>query len=47
MTKWAYRVEKGRLSLQELNDLGKAGWELIQIVLGESGTPYYHFKRPY
>jgi hypothetical protein len=47
---WEYRVvvknvaEEGLLSEQELNELGKGGWELVGVAVPSSKVHFY-FKR--
>ena len=49
-TKWEYKKvtrnldEEEALTENELNELGKAGWELAGVI-SESGRAYFYFKK--
>lgn len=52
MTKWEYRSDRGRkFSLNELNEIGQDGWELVAVfdqTRSAAGNDFftYYFKRP-
>ena len=48
MQKWEYLIRVARLTLEELNELGADGWELIEVIYFEytRSTPKFYFKRP-
>ncbi len=48
MQKWEYLEEKDP-DINRLNELGKNGWELVQVLYSDSNIhikPIYVFKRP-
>lgn len=45
--KWEYLVTwLGFEENRDLNELGKAGWELVSVVLADGESPKAYFKRP-
>lgn len=46
-TRWRYKVVSRilELNVQELDDLGDSGWELVSVIFGRVSC-CYHFKRP-
>ena len=45
MQKWEYRIHIETLSTDELNELGRQGWELVAAIKLNTEVHYY-FKRP-
>lgn len=41
----AYRNVKPTAMIEDMNTLGKEGWELIDIITLDNGSKYYIFKR--
>ena len=45
MQKWEYR-RAWKLTIPELNELGRYGWEVIQIIESDEKELLYFLKRP-
>jgi hypothetical protein len=45
-TKWHYYVQRGELTQDALNEIGKEGWELVSVDSGRDESVFY-FKRAY
>jgi hypothetical protein len=45
-SRWHYLVRRGLLSQDALNELGKDGWDLVAVSIGD-GEPALYFKRPH
>lgn len=43
-TKWQYRAIRGERPMDELDDLGAEGWELVSVVAHQDDLQYF-FKR--
>lgn len=44
---WEYKVVTSRLEIDELDELGKKGWELVSITGATfPASPVAYFKRP-
>ena len=45
-TKWQYRIQRGDLSQEALDELGQQGWDLVSVIANDD-EPHFYFKRPY
>lgn len=44
--KWEYKAIEGTITIAELNEIGKEGWELIQVTGSLLTKVHMIFKRP-
>ncbi len=44
-TKWQYRVQRGDLSQEALDQLGLEGWDLVSVITDDD-EPVLYVKRP-
>jgi len=45
MDRFEYKIEEGKLTADQLNELGKEGWELVSVTSTLMGGNAFYFKR--
>lgn len=45
MDRFEYKIEEEKLTTDQLNELGKQGWELVSVTTTLMGSAVFYFKR--